>query len=256
MARMLFYDRKKNRGTLLTTAVVETDAEHRAAKGDDGEAKADRTWVTASTDTPDRADDVVAQFWDLEEYRANPVIMFGHSYWGNPVGTGSELEVVDHNDGKALRAAIDWDNHPTNPRGQLCAHQYSAKIMRTVSVGFVPGCETDRSKLPDDHPAYREEEGDWYGGYLLGSEDHPNKLLEISAVPLPMNPEAVAEGLAKGLDLDQLSMRAFLLQALEQDLELRELVRRICWHQDPALEPPEPGALPEPEDGLARFLLG
>ena len=51
-----------------------------------------------------------------------------------------------------------------------------------VSVGFQPGDSVPRNRLPKDHPAFGEK------GALMSSP----RLLEISAVPIPANAEALA----------------------------------------------------------------
>jgi hypothetical protein len=63
-------------------------------------------------------------------------------------------------------------------------------MMQAVSVGFQPSSSVERSKLPTDHPAHGET-----GMYFTG-----NKLLEISAVPVPANGEALA---LRSMGLDQ-----------------------------------------------------
>ena len=148
------------------------------------------TTVIASTPTPDRYDDVVAggDQWLLEQYMANPVVQFGHDYTQPPVGRTEKL--TTDNDGN-LVAKIRWDDSPTNPLGQTVAAQFRDGFMSAVSVGFQPTRTTPRSKLPTDHPAYGEK-----GMYFEG-----NRLLEISAVPVPANGEALA---LRGLGTDQM----------------------------------------------------
>ena len=139
------------------------------------------TTVIASTPTPDRYDDVVAggDQWLLDKYMANPVVQFGHDYSTPPVGKTERLSTDD--DGN-LVATIRWDDSPTNPLGQTVAAQFRDGFLSAVSVGFQPGRSTPRNKLPTDHPAYGEK------GMLF----EQNQLLEISAVPVPANGEALA----------------------------------------------------------------
>tara|TARA_R110002020_G_scaffold102600_10_gene240799 strand:- start:5553 stop:6449 length:897 start_codon:yes stop_codon:yes gene_type:complete len=139
------------------------------------------TTVIASTPTPDRYDDVVAggDQWLLEKYMANPVVQFGHDYNTPPVGKTERLTTDDSGN---LVATIRWDDAPTNPLGQTVAAQFRDGFLSAVSVGFQPGRTTPRNKLPTDHPAYGEK------GMLF----EQNQLLEISAVPVPANGEALA----------------------------------------------------------------
>lgn len=144
------------------------------------------TTVIASTPNADRYNDVVASDWDLKAYMQNPVVQFGHRYDIPPVGKTEKL-TVDPKTGN-LMATIKWDDAPTNPLGQTVAAQFRSGFLRAVSVGFQPGKQVARSKLPTDHPAHGEK-----GMYMTA-----NKLLEISAVPIPANAEALA---VRGLDL-------------------------------------------------------
>ena len=148
------------------------------------------TTVIASTPTPDRYDDVVAggEEWLLDKYMQNPVVQFGHDYTIPPVGKTERLTTdADGN----LIATIRWDDSPTNPLGQTVASQFRDGFMSAVSVGFQPSRSTPRNKLPNDHPAYGEK-----GMFFQG-----NQLLEISAVPVPANGEALA---LRGIGTEQM----------------------------------------------------
>ena len=138
------------------------------------------TTVIASTPNPDRYSDVVASDWRLEAYMENPVVQFGHRYDIPPVGRTESLK-VDKQTGN-LVATIRWDDSPTNQLAQTVASQFRNGFLRAVSVGFQPSETTPRNKLATDHPAHGEK-----GMYFTG-----NKLLEISAVPVPANAESLA----------------------------------------------------------------
>ena len=134
----------------------------------------------ASTPAPDRYGDVVAPSWDLEAFKANPVIMHGHDYEGPVVGKAVEIDLV----GETLMMRVKFDESETNPVGRRLANQYREGFMQAFSVGFAPGKSTERSNLPTDHPAYVAERG----GYFF----EENALLEVSAVAIPANPQALA----------------------------------------------------------------
>ena len=145
----------------------------KTAKAEDG-----RTHVIASTDDVDRSDDVVDQTsWQLDRHARNPVVLWAHSYRDPPVGTAA-MAVEDG----ALHGRIKWDDNEVNQLGTLVAHQYRTGVLSAVSVGFRPHTMTLRSELPKEHPHFGEK------GYLL----RDNELYELSAVPVPANPEAHA----------------------------------------------------------------
>ena len=147
-----------------------------------GKTHKNTTTVIASTATPDRYNDVVEQgdAWDIKSYMRNPVVQFGNRYDQVPVGKTTKL--TTDKDGN-LVASIEWDTSDTNPLGKQVAASFAGGFMSAVSVGFQPQTSIERSKLPKDHPAHGDR-----GMYFAG----PNTLLEISAVPVPANGEALA----------------------------------------------------------------
>lgn len=145
----------------------------KAITGEDG-----LTRVTASTPTSDRYGDVVSAPWSLDRYRANPVVVFAHDYSQPAVGKAVDVRL----EGENLVATIQWDDHPSNPLGQTVAHQFRSGFLNAVSVGFQPGIAIRRSQLDASDPYYAEK-GNWF---------KDNELLEISAVPIPANPDALA----------------------------------------------------------------
>ena len=147
----------------------------KAEASDDGTITA-----VASTPDPDSMDDVVAPSWNLDDFRASPVIMHAHNYEGAVVGKAVEIDLV----GDTLMMRVKFDEHESNPLGQRLANQYREGFMSAFSVGFAPGKVTPRSQLPKDHPAYSEKSA---GSYMT-----ENSLLEVSAVAIPANPQALA----------------------------------------------------------------
>jgi HK97 family phage prohead protease len=164
----------------------------RAETAEDG-----TTLVTASTPEPDRMGDVVAPDWNLDRYEGNPIVAWAHDYSIPPVGRAVGLAL----EGDTLVARIKWDDAEANPLGQTVAHQFREGFLSAVSVGFAPGKSTARAELPEDHPAAGK------GGYYFEG----NELLEISAVPIPANPEALAiRAKQYGLDVEGTIQRHIL----------------------------------------------
>lgn len=145
--------------------------------------------VTASTAEVDRMGDIVEQVWDLSAFEENPVILQNHDHNAPVVGRAIGTSI---DEGGNLRIDIEFDTDDTNPDGQRIASQFDRGFMRAVSVGFLPGSVTPRSKLPASDPRKAEF------GFILGSKDAPNHLLELSAVSIPANPSALA---SKGFEV-------------------------------------------------------
>lgn len=140
---------------------------------------------TASTATPDRHGDIVAQEWALDNYKANPVILQNHDYHAPVVGIATRAEVVDGQ----LVVDVLFDASEHNPDAQRLEAQVAGGFVRAVSVGFRPHLVTPRAALPETDTRRAEH------GYLLAQ----NELYEVSIVGVPANAEALA---AKGAALD------------------------------------------------------
>ena len=137
----------------------------------------------ASDEAEDRLGDVVrADGWELDTYRHNPVFLWAHDVTRTPIGRSSWVGV----EGKRLLATVEFA--PTD-----FAHEvetlYRQRFLRAVSVGF-------RAK------AFSFRRDPVRG--VEGIEYSKQELLEISAVPVPANPRALARALANGLDVPRL----------------------------------------------------
>lgn len=148
--------------TLFTKALLaETKAQ------DDG-AKVYR--FRATTGVIDRQGEVVTpDGWQTDSFMANPVFLVAHDYSSLPIGK----VVAIANDGAGLVADVVFDM--ADPKAAEVARKYDAGFLNAVSVGF-------RSI---------ERSGSW------SDPSNPIKhvkkeLLEISAVAVPANPEALA----------------------------------------------------------------
>ncbi len=129
----------------------------------------------ASTSSEDRYGDIVNQSWDLDAYRANPIILLNHNSQELPIGRG-DVELVDN------QLLIDITFDMEDPKAAEVARKAQAGFLNAVSVGFNPSRLIARSDLPTDHPAYGER-----GNFYERSE-----LLEVSIVTIPANGEATS----------------------------------------------------------------
>src|SRR4051794_32581456 len=118
-----------------------------------------------SSEVEDRHGEIVYQDFDLKAFKKNPVFLDSHNYDSieHIIGKISPITVKD---GK-LQGDIEFAT--MNPKGELAEKMADAGFLNTTSIGFIP-------KQFDDK------------GNILKSE-----LLEISAVAVPANPEALFE---------------------------------------------------------------
>lgn len=124
-----------------------------------------------SDNKPDRMGEIVDQeSWDLSYYSTNPIVLWGHdpSEPENVLGQGASIETSL--DGSETWATLALDDD-INPKAALVWKQLLKGTLRCVSVGFIPHTQDTE----DDMPVLKD-----------------NELLEISIVPIPANPRAVA----------------------------------------------------------------
>lgn len=122
--------------------------------------------------------------WDLANYRKNPVVLWAHDYGGlssprPPIGR-ADVEIKD----KELHAAITFDR--ADPFAAEIERKYRAGFLSAVSVGW-----DTKQMEPTDNPEV--------AGRVTNAE-----LLDISAVPIPGDPNALKERQARAwADLGQ-----------------------------------------------------
>lgn len=132
-------------------------------------------WAVASTEEKDRDGDVIAsKGWDLKHFKENPVVLWAHDYRELPVAKALNIQ---KGEGK-LRFKPQFAEHE---KAQAVFDLYADGFLKAFSVGFIP-------KVAED----MEEGGKFY---------KQAELLEISAVPVPSNPGALAEIRAKGIEV-------------------------------------------------------
>ena len=158
----------------------------------------------ASTDAIDSYDEIVEQDWDLERFRANPVILFGHNSRELPIGRAARCEVVERDGKKQLECTIQFLSAQANPMAENVWHSVQEGGLRAVSVGFVPG------KTQFEKRNGREV-------FVLSK----NMLHEISVVPIPANPEAVARMKAKAREAAAAGSQSQITRETNMDLNER-----------------------------------
>ncbi len=155
----------------------------------DGASPATLDFV-ASTATLDRYHEVIEPGgWRLEAYRKNPVFQNAHNYGDILFTLGRALvtEVRAVGDCQALCQRVEFATE-VNPVARIAYGLYKGGFLNAVSVGFIPLRWEDAGKGVEgaqSPPAPRRR-------YL------EQELLEVSAVAIPANPDALALGVKSG----------------------------------------------------------
>ena len=136
----------------------------------DAAKEAPMTFVISSEEVDRHGDVVLAQGWRLQAYLRNPVFLWAHNY-GLPV-IGRALAVWP--EPGQLLARLEFA--PTEFARQVAA-LYRSGYQQGVSVGF--------------RPLRYEERRDARTGAFLGIRFLEQELLEVSAVPVPANRQAL-----------------------------------------------------------------
>lgn len=135
--------------------------------------------IVASTETPDRDDEVVVPSTiRLDTYQRNPVVLWAHDQEKLPIGKSrceldgdgnliAEFHFADTDEGKAVESL------------------YRQGILRGASIGFV----SDGTETVPAHEAER-----LYGVRKKLQRHTGGELVEISAIGVPSNPDALAIG--------------------------------------------------------------
>ena len=138
---------------------------------DDGQKPDEPMAFVISTDEVDRHGDVIAaDGWNLEAYRKNPVFLWAHDYARPVIGKAVDIWKEPHR----LMAKIQFA--PTE-FAQEVAGLHETGYQRGVSVGF--------------KPIRYEERRDEKTGAFLGIRFLEQEVLEVSAVPVPANRNAL-----------------------------------------------------------------
>ena len=153
--------------------------------------------MLASNDTEDRHGDTIdPSGWQLDDYNANPVILWGHDKSALPIGKAINASITQ----RGLELSIQF---PTADQYQFAATVYElikGGFLNAGSVGFMPMDYT----LNDN------------GGFNFLKQS----LLEFSIVTIPSNPDALVLAKSAGIDLRPIA-KSLESAAADQNTELR-----------------------------------
>lgn len=204
-------------------------------------------WIVASTPAVDRdGDRVMPGGLSLENYRKNPVLIYGHNYADPFAVIGKAAEIVVDELGMRIKPELREPATDTDPMHIIKA-LWEQGLLRAASIGFRPLQALSNA----------------YGGKDITEAE----LLEISLVPIPANQTALRLA-AKSLDMadekahqepdsedEEARRKDGEVQAEETAQAVKEAAAETATeagHDSPAAEDNQP--TPEQELRLAAIL--
>lgn len=155
-----------------------------------------------SDETPDRDRDIIeVAGWKCEEYMTNPVFLWAHDYSMPPVGKAvgvtkdltSKRLVFDIKFPTLEELSSDIKNPSEHAKFVDTVYNlYKGGYMSATSVGF----RGIKSKARDDDEMLDKPE--WQRGRRYMEQS----LMELSAVPVPSNPNALQQAKSAGIDTE------------------------------------------------------
>jgi HK97 family phage prohead protease len=145
-------------------------------------APADRTLeFVGSTPDVDRYGDVIeTEGWELDNYLQNPVFLWAHDYKQPPIGKAVQVEKTP----RGLVFRIRFAEPEVYPFADTIFKLYLGGYLKATSVGFR---DLEREPLTDKE------------GKQTGWRYKRQELYELSAVPVPANPNALMMAVQKGV---------------------------------------------------------
>lgn len=171
---------------------------------------------TGTTETEDRDGDIIkADGWQFDRYLKNPVFLPFHNAWTVPAAKCVGISKAPGSTGTSFQikfATIDeLCSNPSTPSNEALLadtlyNAYKNGYMNAVSIGFIP-LESQENDSNIDIPA-------WQRGRIFTRQE----MLELSAVAIPSNPDALiqARGFKGWKDGKQLKMLQAIFEAAEQ----------------------------------------
>jgi len=188
-----------------------------------------------STPDVDRYGDVIEmEGWELDNYLQNPVFLWAHDYKQPPIGKAVAVEKTS----KGLVFRIKFAEPEVYPFADTIFKLYLGGYLRATSVGFQ---DLEREPITDKE------------GRQTGWRYKRQELYELSAVPVPANPQALIMAVQKGVVNPQeveevmgVPYEADLIQ--EAEMEAQEQVKGVIPFKEYPTDPED-----APWDGPAEI---
>jgi len=163
----------------------------------------------ASVEIEDRYSDIVRVAGiDTAAYMNNPVVLFAHDASQPPVG---KCVAIQKSNGQLLMT-VQFATADENPEADKVFKLYKGGFLTAVSIGFIP----------NNYEMRLDKETGMPSGYdFLECE-----LLELSCVPVPANPAA----LAKSAEVESKEVEEFLRSLLvpQTETDMQKFLKQLA----------------------------
>lgn len=122
--------------------------------------------------------------WSFTNFEKNPQFLWCHDYSSLPIGKHVQWEIDKDNGESVLRLWSKFCSAELYPFADKVRQMYEGGYLRAGSVGWIP-LEWEPLKDEEDR--------------TVGFDFTRNELLEFSAVPVPSDPDAIAEAVQRGV---------------------------------------------------------
>ena len=162
---------------------------------------------------------VVSAGMDVDSYKENPVLLYGHRWGEPPIGSQKDIEVS----GGGITAT---QKYASTPFAQDIATLVREKHLKTFSIGFVP---LQRFYKGQDGFVDAMESFTQQFGHLVPNASKAkilttkSVLLENSVVNIPANPGAQVQAVSKALGLSEETLKELGLEVELEELEEEEV---------------------------------
>lgn len=177
---------------------------------------------------------------DLARFRANPVLGYGHSYWGRtnlPIGRVDPDSLTI--DSTQLHGELAFD----------ASDEFAVEVERKLRDGFLNAVSIGFDVLQWESA----EDNYWRGGVATKWE-----LTELSVVPVPMDAAAVVTS-GRGLADPELigALRGFSEEEFARLVVRLQALQNVAAGRGPLVDPEDPPSPPAPgvTEDAARALL-
>lgn len=163
---------------------------------------------------------VVPTGMNVDSYKANPVLLYGHRWGDPPIGSQKDLEISQ----KGITAT---QTYASTPFAQDIATLVREGHLKTFSIGFVPleRFYKGQDGFADAMESFMQEYGDTVPNAAKATIlTTKSVLLENSVVNIPANPGAQVISVSKALGLSDETLKDL---GIEIEAEVKEAIRPL-----------------------------